>query len=301
MTMAVLTAQGISRVAIELLVRKLTLPRTVTMVPGEEFSGSNGDTITLRVPLASASRTQASRGAALTADDVSEVGIDVAMSHLYHLKNLSDQEIEFDLENFARQITVPQTNAVALGVEATLTTVMNALAADDGVGTFALSASESDTIAQILAMREELGTKEVPPDNRYLAVSPEIATRLLSTSQFVKANESGSTEALREATIGRIFGFTVVECNGLTAGTAIAYHRSGFALAVRPPKAPRGASSSSSASAQGIGMRQVFQYDASTAQDQSLLSTFAGAAAVWEDGATATDSRRWVKFDTSAV
>lgn len=299
--MALLTAQGISRVAIELLRRQLSLPRTVTMVPGEEFSGSNGDTITLRVPLATSARTQASRGASLTADDLSEVGVDVAMSHLYHLKNLSDQEVEFDIENFARQISLPQTEAIAAGVEGKLTTVMNALAADDAVYEFALAKSDADTKAAILAIREELGSKEVPLTDRYLAVSPEIATRLLSVDSFVKVNESGSEDALRNAVIGRIYGFTVVECNGLTAGTCVGYHRSGFALAVRPPAAPRGAASSASASAQGIGMRQVFQYDPSTAQDQSLVSTFAGAAAVWEDGATATDSRRWVKVDTSTT
>lgn len=299
--MAVLTAQGISRVAIELLVRRLSLPRTVTMVPGEEFSGSNGDTLTLRVPHPSVSRTQASRGAALTADDVSETATEVAMSHLYHLKNLSDQEVEFDLIDFARQITVPQTNAVALGVEAKITTIMNALAANDSVHEFALVATDADTITGLLAARQDLGEGEVPVEDRYLAVSPEIATRLLRVDQFVKANEAGSTEALRNAIIGRIYGFTVVECNGLTAGTAVAYHRSAFALAVRQPKAPKGATSSAGATAQGIGMRQVFQYDASTAQDQSLLSTFAGAAAVWEDGATATDRKRWIKLDTSAT
>ena len=223
------------------------------------------------------------------------------MSHLYHLKNLSDQEVEFDIENFARQISLPQTEAIAAGVEGKLTTVMNALAADDAVYEFALAKSDADTKAGILAIREELGTQEVPLTDRYLAVSPEIATRLLSVDSFVKVNESGSEDALRNAVIGRIYGFTVVECNGLTAGTCVGYHRSGFALAVRPPAAPKGAASSASASAQGIGMRQVFQYDPSTAQDQSLVSTFAGAAAVWEDGATATDSRRWVKLDTSTT
>ncbi len=299
--MALLTAQGISRVAIEMLVRKLTLPRTVTMVPGDEFSGSNGDTITLRVPLATSARTQASRGAALTADDLNEVGVDVAMSHVYHLKNVSDQELSFDIENFARQITKPQVEAVANGVEGKLAAAMNALAADDSIGTFALTASDADTIDAILAIRAELGDKEVPLEDRYLAVSPEIGSRLLRVDQFVKANESGSSEALREAIIGRLYGFTVVESPALDAGTAIGYHKSAFALAVRPPVSPRGATASASASAQGIGMRQVFQYDASTAQDQSLVSTFAGAAAVYEDGDTATDSRRWVKLDTSAT
>lgn len=298
--MALLTAKGISNVAIEMLARQLTLPRTVTIVPGDEFSGGNGDTITLRVPIASAARTQASRGAALTADDLNEVAQDVTMSHIYHLKNVSDQELTFDIVNFARQITKPQVGAVAVGVEGLLAGVMNALPADDAVGTFALTASDQNTIDALLAMRKELGTQDVPFIDRYLAVSPEIASRILNVDQFVKANESGSADALREAIIGRIFGFTVVESNALTAGTAVAYHKSGFALAVRPPVSPRGATESASASAQGIGMRQVFQYDSGTAQDQSLVSTFAGAAAVWENAAD-TDSRRWVKFDTATV
>lgn len=299
--MALLTAQGISRVATEFLRRQLALPRTVTMVPGSEFSGANGDTITLRVPLAMSARTQASRGAALTADTNSEVGVDVTMAHKYSLRNLSDQELEFDIEDFARQITLPQSEAVAIGVEDVLVTVMNGLAADDSVYELLKTATDADTVAAILAIRQELGSKNVPLTDRYLAVSPEVATRLLSVDQFTKVNESGSSDALRQAIIGRIYGFEVVESTGLSAGTMLGYHKSAFALAIRSPKAPRGASSSAQTTAQGIGMRQVFQYDASTAQDQSLLSTFAGAAAVWEDGATATDSRRWVKVDTSAT
>jgi hypothetical protein len=51
-----------------------------------------------------------------------------------------------------------------------------------------------------------------------------------------------------------------------------------------------------------FSIRQVFQYDAGHAQDQSLLSTFAGAAAVYEDGtgANGTDNERFVKIDTAA-
>lgn len=283
--MALLTAKGISSVAIELLVRRLALPRTVTLVPGEEFSGSNGDTLTLRVPQPQASRTQASRGAALTADDITEVGVDVAMSHLYHLKNLSDQELEFDVKDFARQITLPQVEAIALGVEDLLVTEINGITADTTTK-FALTATEANTIATVLAMRKALSTNSVPPEGRFLAVSNDIAVRLLTVSQFVKANESGSADALRNAVIGRIYGFDVVEVNGLTAGTAVAYHRSAFGLAVRAPARPRGASESASASAQGISMRQVFQYDPNTAQDQSLVSTFAGAKKVTESGGT---------------
>lgn len=292
--MALLTAQGISKVAIELLVRRLALPRTVTMVPGNEFSGSNGDTITVRVPQPSAARTQASRGAALTADDLNEIPVDITMEHKYHLKNLSDQEVEFDIENFARQITLPQVEAVAIGVEDELAAVMNALPAHATIEWDATD-TDAENKATILAAREFLGDNDVPPEDRFLAVAPDIATRLLKMDAFSKVNEAGTSSALRDAVLGRIYGFTLVESNALDAGEAVAYHRSGFVMSVRSPAPPKGASSSSSAAAQGVGMRQVFQYDASTAQDQSLVSTFAGAAAVFED-ASGTDEARFVKI-----
>ncbi len=296
--MAVLTAKGISKVALELLQRQLVLPRTVTNVPGSDFVGPNGGTITLRVPQPSSARTQASAGSALTADDVSEIPVDVALSHKYHLKNISDQELSYNLEDFARQITRLQMGAVAVGAEDTLVTVMNDLAAE-GVGyQFALTATDDDTKSVLLAARAFLSNNQAPAGDRYLAASPDVVTRLLHL--LTPVNESGSSDALRDAIVGRIYGFTVVEVNALDAGTAIAYHKSGFAFANRAPAQPRGASSSSVASAGGLSLRQVFQYDASTAQDQSLVSTFAGAAAVYEDGTgtNGTDNQRFVKIRT---
>lgn len=293
--MAVLTAQGISRIAIELLVRRLALPGTVTMAPGDEFSGGNGDTITVRVPQPSAARTQASPGAALTADDVNEIGVDVTLAHKYHLKNITDQELSYDLENFARQITLPQAQAVALGVEDSLASVMNTLSGQGAAVNWDASPTEADDKDTILDAREFLGDADCPPEDRYLAVAPDIASRLLKYDFLSRVDASGSGQALREAILGRVFGFNVVESNALDAGESVAYHKSGFVLAARAPVAPRGATSSSSASAQGIGLRQVFQYDASHAQDQSLVSCFVGAAAVYED-TTGTDNARFVKI-----
>lgn len=297
--MAVLTAKGISRVAIELLQRSLVLPRTLTLVPGDEFAGDNGDTITLRVPQPSSSRTQASAGAALTADDVSEVPQDVQLSHIYHLKNISDQELSMQLEDFAGQVTKLQVGAVSRGVEGVALAAMNALS-NDATIKFALAASDADTIKQMNALRETLTTNEAPAEDRFLAASPQVVTRLLTCSQFVKNNESGSSDPLRNASVGRIFGIEVVEVTGLTASTAVAYHKSGFALAIRQPVNPKGATSSSAISAGGIGLRQVFQYNAATAQDQSLVSTFAGAKAVFEDVGN-TSKKRFIKTHISAT
>ena len=293
--MALLTAQGISRVAIELLVRRLSLPRTVTMVPGEEFSGSNGDTITVRVPQPSAARTQTNPGDALTADAINEVGVDITLAHKYHLHNITDQELTYNIENFARQISLPQVNAVAVGVEAALASVINALGATDATVNWDATPTEADDIDTVLRARKFLGDNECPPEDRFLALAPDLVMRLLKYDFLQDASQSNSDDALRNAVIGRLFGFTVVESNALDAGESIAYHRSGMAMAVRAPLAPRGAASSSSASAQGIGLRQVFQYDASVASDQSLVSAFVGAAMVYEDS-TGTDEARFCKI-----
>jgi hypothetical protein len=298
--MSVLTAKGISRVAIELLSRSLVLPSTVTMVPGSEFMGPNGGTITVRVPQPSSSREQASAGSALTADDVSEIPVDVSLSHVYHLKNISDQELSYNLEDFARQVTKPQMLAVAEGAEDKLATVMNDLPQESGYG-FAATQDDDDTKAIILKARKFLTDAKCPLSDRYLAVSTDVANRLLHL--LTPVNEAGDNAALRDARIGRIYGFDVIESVALEANSAVAYHKSGFVMANRAPAQPRGATSSAVASSGPFSLRQIFQYDAGHAQDQSLISTFAGAAAVYEDGTgtNGTDNERFVKLHIKAT
>lgn len=290
--MAVLTAKRISKAGIALLTRSLVLPMTVTRVAGEEFSGSNGDTVTVRVPQPGASREQVTPGATITYDDVTEIPVDVTLKHLYHGKLVTDEEMTYELEDFARQVSAVQIDAVATGAEATIAAVMNALTPRIE---FAATATSADTKAVLLEAREILGEAEVPAANRYLAVSPSIGTRLLSVDDFTKVDASGSGSALREAVIGRLFGFTVVESPALDADEAVAYHSSGFVFANRTPVAPKGAADSASVTAQGIGLRQIFQYVPDKLSDASVVSTFAGAAAV-NDVTPANDPTDYPRF-----
>jgi hypothetical protein len=296
--MALLTAKGIASVEAALLVRSLVLPNTVTIIPGGEYAGPNGDTITVRVTQPGAARTQETRGATITYDDVNEVPVDVQLSHLYHGKLISDEERSLDLESFARQIARVQIAAVATGAEDELAGVMNTLTAD---ASFDETAAAANTRAGVLTAREFLGRENTPADGRWLAVSPEIATRLLSVPDFVKANEAGSTTALRQAVIGAIFGMQVVESAALAAGTAVAYHESGFAFANRVPVAPNGAAESATFSQDGLGVRHIFQYVPDKLSDASVVSTFAGASAVVDepDSGSGTQARRYFKFTTS--
>lgn len=298
--MAVLTASGIARVAIPLITRSLVLGRTVTMVPATGFTGPNGETITVRVRKPRSARTQATAGGTITYDDQNEVAVEVTLSHLYDAYHITDEDLSLNLEDFASQISAPQAASVATGAEDALATAMNDLAVDDE---FAATATAADTKATILAARETLSEADVPAGDRYLAVSPSIASRLLSLDELIRVDASGADSALRDAIIGRYLGFTVVESNGLDTDTAVAYHRSGFVWANKLPTTPRGANETATVSRDGVSIRQIFQYDPDVLADASVLSTFAGAAAVHDEASPSlgSDYPRIVKLGVSST
>ncbi len=306
--MSLLTAQGIANVALPLLRRQLSLPRTVTMVAGGDFSGPNGSTITVRVPTPSSAREQSSAGASITYDAIHEVAVDVTLAHLYNAHLITDEEANLELVDFGRQILLPQTASVAIGAEDELADVMNAVALSATVE-FAATASSADTIAAILGAREFLSNNDAPQADRWAAVAPDIATRILSVDNFVRVDATGSDDALRNAMIGRLYGFNFVESTALDAGTAVFYHRSGFVMANRTPAPPRsGSAESGTASDGGIGLRTILQYVPDNLSDASVISTFAGAAAVIDENdesgasdlASPDDRVRYIRVGTAS-
>ena len=289
--MALVTAQGIAEVSIALLTRALTLPRTVTRIPAGAFAGPNGGTVTVRVPQPGAAREQVTPGATITYDDVLEIPVDVSLAHLYNGHLITDEEATLELVDFSRQVLRSQVAAVATGAEDELADAMNAVAASSTIE-FAATASDADTIATILEAREFLGGNDAPPGDRFAAVSPDIAGRILTLDTLMRVDASGSSDALREATIGRLLGFTFVESNALDAGTAIFYHRSGFVFANARPATPMSDTVDVATVTEGdISMRAILQYEPNRLSEASVVSTFAGAAAVVEDESDGTEAR----------
>ena len=268
-------ASVVANTAVGLLARQLVLPQTVLRVSGDNFAGGNGDTVTVRVPVKLAARTQASPGAAITYDDITETSVTLTVDHLYNGVKVTDEDLAMEIASFGAQILDPQVAGVAEGAEAELAAVMNALASD---GDFALTASTDDTIATILEARTALSAANVPVGDRYLAVSPSIAARVLTA--LGNRETAGGDTALMDSTLGRIHGFTIVESNALTDGTAVAYHRTSFAFANFSAPVPSGAADGAQVNRNGIALRWVRQYDPDILSDRSVVSTFAGAAGI---------------------
>lgn len=288
--MSLLTSAPISQLAVELLRRSLVLTATVARVPAPEYSGPSGGTVTLRVPQPRTANVQATPGSQITFSDVDETPVDVTVRHFYDGTRVTDEDLSLTLQNFGAQILRPQVAAVAEAAEDEIAAAMNGLTADGSIEWAAAASPDADT-ATVLAIREQLSVSGVPAGNRYVAISPDIATRLLSVPQFVKADERGSTTALEEAIVGRVFGLTIVESSALDAGTAVAYHSSGFAFGSMPPASPPGGVDSSTANEGGVSLRQILAFDPTRLATASVVSVFAGASVVPENAAGTTITR----------
>lgn len=260
------------------------LPRTVRQDFSNEFVAGRGRTVDIALPVTvgdSRTYTDANRTArdAIVFDDLAQATTPVTMdTQVYKAVRLPDDFATFTLTSMEQQVLRPQAESVVDGVTAPLLATMNATATAPTTGAGkvpALLADGSNATQVLIAMRAALNAKKVPFTDRFLALTPAAEAAILSLPQLQKVNESGSDGVLREATLGRLFGFTIVTDPGLTK--SVAYHRDAFAHVTRPSKQPQGAAFSATVSQDGFALRWIQHYNPLQLEDQSVVDTFVGA------------------------
>jgi hypothetical protein len=282
--MSLLTSAPISRLAVELLRRELVLVGTVARIPGDEYAGPSGGTVTLRVPQPRTANEQVTPGETIEYSDIQEVPVNVKLRHLYDATRVTDEDLSLTLQDFGRQVLRPQVSAVATGAEDELADKMNTLEADAEIE-WGEEPDPTEDEDLILAVRERMGDDDVPAGGRYCAVSTDVARRLLAIEKFSRADARGAAgvTALEAATLGSVYGFQFVESSALAKGSAIFYHSSGFGFGNRPPTPPGGGADSRTASEGGVSLRHITMFDANRLSTASVVSVFVGASVVPED------------------
>jgi hypothetical protein len=268
------TPEQLARVAIGLVDQDLVIASTVNRDYEAEFAGGVGLTVNARVPafLTGRKRT-AGAVAAITVDDVTESNVAVTLTdQAYSAVRLTDADLTLSLEDFGRQVLAPQVGAVVRTCEDTVIDVMQALTAS-----LTVTWSGADPIPTFTAARKALRDLKVPATDLYCALGTELAADLLNSDKLTDASKAGGTGALRDATIGKIRGFTVIESNALAEDEAIFYHRNAFTLAVRAPQVAAGATFGQSIAADGFALTAIRDYDPSILADRSVVSAFIGA------------------------
>jgi N4-gp56 family major capsid protein len=73
----------------------------------------------------------------------------------------------------------------------------------------------------LVPLRTALSKSNVPMDGRFVVVSPDFTGALLRDARFIRANESGTTEGLRNGIVGRAAGFDILESNNTPIPTGV--------------------------------------------------------------------------------
>ena len=195
---------------------------------------------------------------------------------LYKGAPVTDEDFTFEITDFTRQVVEPLAQPVGIGAEAVLAAEINTFPAS---ATITPDLTAADIHVAVLEARLQLNKRYVPQQGRVLVVSPEVEMALLidEANRLVRYQDSGSTEALRNATIGRLYGMDVVTSTELTANTFLIMTREAFAFVMAVPPVPAGCTFGATVSYQGLGLRFIRDYDPAFMQDRAVVNVFAGA------------------------
>lgn len=290
MANAFLKAEKIVSQGLGLLQRELILPRLVQRYGEADFRGAKNDTINIRIPslLQGREYTFRTRSAPIVVDDLDETTIAITLDkHVYSAVGVTDEELTLDIVSWGEQVARPQIRAVAEKLEGYIATAMAGATYRHTV-TYAppLNPDADDTsfYQAAVAARKYLNQENVPAAGRVIVLGSNVEEKALQSPHLIKANEAASDDALREAVIGRIAGFTVIgNVNSVDPDFAVAMHPTAFAFGNVAPVVPAGATAGATLVFDSLAMRWVRDYDSDYLRDRSVYSAFAGAASV-DDG-----------------
>lgn len=265
------------------------LPRTVRQDFSNEFVAGRGQTVNVRGPISAGKAkvyTKAQRDAreAIGFNELKEEWFPVKLENqIYNAVRLPDDFATFSLTDLTRQVLKPQAESVVDDLAAPLIEEMTSIVTDASIP--AVAPDGSNIMQVLIKTRQVLNERHIPTEGRTFAVGADIEAAILMLPQLQKVNEAGTSEVLRNATIGRLMGFTIVADPALPSDFAIGYHKDAFAHVTRPSRQPEGAAKSATVSQDGFALRWIQHYNPLQLEDQSVVDTFYGATTLDADRA----------------
>ena len=217
-----ITLKTIARQALPRLIDSLVFPNLVHRDYSEDFHDL-GDTIRVRKPvILTASDFNAVSG--VNYQDIQEDAVEVRLDHLATVDaTASAIETAVNIDDLNRVFIEPAAAALAEKING------------DGLGLYAdiptavgTAGTTPSALSDLAAARRALNVNKVPGFGRVAVWDPEADTAFAQIPAIVNAEKSGSCEALREGSIGRVFGMehymsqgVKKHATGITAATAV--------------------------------------------------------------------------------
>jgi hypothetical protein len=278
---ALYTPQQAARATLASLRYLTLLPRTVRQDFSQEFVAGIGQTVNVLGPVTAGKArvyTKANRTArdAIQFNELDQKWFPVTLENqVYNAVRLPDDFTTFTLKDLTTQVLIPQAESVVDELAAPLVAEMVAIATDAAIPAVAPNGSNFRTA--VIKARQVLNDRKIPAAGRTLAVGPGMEAAALQDELLQKVNESGTGDTLRNATIGRLFGFDIIADPTLPDDFGVGYHKDAFAHVTRPSRQPEGAAKSATVAQDGYSLRWIQHYNPNQLEDQSVVDTFYGA------------------------
>ena len=272
------TPAQVAAVAAELAKEDSVLTALISRNYDSDIATALGKTVDVRVgpALIARDRDIDETQAAIVMDDLTEKTVPVSLTtHAYSAINLSEGDVSLRIDDFASRVLAPQVEAVVDKLEHLVAEKLRAVPLDTSI-----AYDRTDPVSAFTRIRASLRQRNVPASGLVAVVGTAVYADLLDAKAITDASQSDSPAALREAQVGLVRGFTVVESTRLEEDQIVAFHKNAFTLAVRAPKVPEGAAFGETVSANGYALRYLRDYDARFTVDRSLVSMFAGVTAM---------------------
>lgn len=280
-----ITPDVIARRALAALYDQLdVMPLYHTDLTQEFTSQKVGDTINVRKP-ASFEAKIFNRANGIELQDAEEETIPVKLDQIADVSfAVTAEDLTLEIGAFDEQLITPATQALAKHVNVAALSLRDEITQEVGHGTTA----PWNTPEVLADAGMILDTHDVPMTERAAIIGPRMYNAWLKNELIKQADKSGSTEALRQGSVGRdVFGFETFKSN-LIAGPAanpatgapttevgMAFHKSAFAYASAPLAVSPG-SNGAVVSYRGISIRVVYDYDIKYKQTVVSLDTLYG-------------------------
>ena len=192
-----LTPTLVAQTALDILENNLVFGNLVYRDYSGEF-GYSGSTVNVRKP--ATLTASAWNGSTVSAQAVTETAVPVVMDTVPDVTvNVTSKDWELNVKDFASQIVKPAAVAIAQYMDAMIAGCYMDFWATQAV-------TSTTTIGDFATIGKLLSDNKVPFNDRYLVLNTTNQAKYIQLPSILNAEKSGSTGALREASMGRILG-----------------------------------------------------------------------------------------------
>ncbi len=201
----ILTPSIIAKEALMQLRNNTVMASLVHRDYSQEFVAGVGNTVTIRKP-ATFEAQEFNRNTGIQIQDATEGSESVVLDKLLDVSfEVTSEQLTMDIRDFSEQLLIPAMQGFANKIDQYLLGLYNEIPFN-----FGTAGSTPSEISDITGARKVLNDNKVPFANRNLVVDTAAEDKFLQLATFHEADKVGDDgTALREASLGRKFGFNI--------------------------------------------------------------------------------------------